>query len=64
MLAGYEIECTPPIFETEILICQSKAIVDATILFGKITHLLDLEISKILVRSINGNENSTFDLGS
>ena len=39
-----------PIFKTKMLICLSKANLDENTLFGKITHHLDPEISKMLVR--------------
>ena len=34
------------IFKTEMLIYQSKANLDENILFGKITHHLDLKVGK------------------
>ena len=43
------------IFQTELLIYQSKASLDKKILFDKITHHLDLEISKMPVRGLYGN---------
>ena len=42
-------------FKTELLIYQSKAKLNEKILFDKITHHLDLEIRKMLVRSLYGN---------
>ena len=44
-----------PIFKSEFLIYQSKANLDEKILFGKVTHHLDLEIRKLPVRGLYGN---------
>ena len=44
------------IFNTELLIYQSKANLDEKILFDKITHHLDLKIRKMPVRGLNGNQ--------
>ena len=55
-LAGYEIKSMRLIFKTKMLIFQSTANSDEKILFGKITHHLDLDITKMLVRSIFGNK--------
>ena len=55
-LKSCEIQRMRPIFKTEILICQSKAILDENILLGKITHLWDPEISKMLARCLLGTK--------
>ena len=47
------------IFTIEMLIYQSKANFDLKISFGKITHMFELEIWKMLVRGLSGNQNST-----
>ena len=47
------------IFKNEMLIYQSKANLDDKILFGKITHHLEPEIWKILVKGMLRNEDST-----
>ena len=39
-----------PIFKTEISIYQSKANLEKKIFFGKITHHLEQEIKKMLIR--------------
>ena len=53
-----------PTFETKMSNCfQSKANLDVKILFGKITHHLDPENRKMLVRAYL-NEDSTFHSGS
>ena len=57
-LAVYGIRSVYVIFKIKLLIYQSKANLDVKILFGKITHYLDPEIKKILVRGMLGNENS------
>ena len=44
------------IFKAEIFIYQSKANSDGEILAGRITHLLEPEIRKILIRGLYGNE--------
>ena len=44
-----------PIFKIELLIYQSKANLDEKILFDKITHHLNPEIRKMLVRGLYGN---------
>ena len=49
-----------PVFKTEVLIYHSKACLDGKILFGKITHHLNPETWKILVRGMLGNKDSTF----
>ena len=49
--------------ETEMLIYQSKANLDAKILFGKITHHLDPEIIKMPVRGFCTDENAMFNFG-
>ena len=41
-----------PIFKTELLIFQSKANLDEKILFDKITHHLDPEITKMPVMGL------------
>ena len=48
------------ILKTEILIFQSSANFDEKSLFVKITHHLDQEIRKKLVRGMFGNENKPF----
>ena len=53
-LAGYGIKSTRPIFKTKVLIFQSRGSLDEKILFAKITHHLDEEISKMLVRGVFG----------
>ena len=62
-LAGSEIKSMRSIFKIEILIHQSKANLDEKILFGKITHHLDPEIGKMLVRGMHWNTDSTFHSG-
>ena len=52
-----------PIFETKLLIYQSKANLDVKILFGNITHLIDLEIWEILEKGLFGDQDSTFHSG-
>ena len=42
---------------------KSKANLDDKILFGKITHRLDPEIRKMLVKGIFGNADSTLQFG-
>ena len=59
-LVGYGMKSMLPIFSTKMLINRSKANLNITILFGAVTHHLDPEIRKMLVRCIVGNENSTF----
>ena len=49
---GYEIKGMRPIFKTEMLIYQSKANLDETGLFSKITRHLDLGIRTMLVRGM------------
>ena len=44
-----------PIFDTKMLIHQPRANLDEKILFGKITHLYDLTIRKMPIRSLYGN---------
>ena len=48
-----------PIFKTKRLIYKSKADLDDTIWFGKITHYLDPEIRLILVRGTFGKGKSS-----
>ena len=62
-LAGCGIKSMRPIFKTEMLIYQSKANLDEAILFGKITHYVDLEIRKMLSRSMFVNEYFTCHSG-
>ena len=45
-----------PIFKTENVNYQSKANLDGKIMFGKMTHKLDSEIRKMLVRSMFGKD--------
>ena len=40
---------------------QSKANLDVNVLFGKVVHLLDLEIRKMLVKDLLGKEAIMFD---
>ena len=50
-----------PIFKTELLIYQSKGKLDEkTFRLVKSVNIWDSKISKILVKDIFGNENSTF----
>ena len=49
-----------PLFQTKLLIFQSKANLDEKILFGKITHHVVQEITKMLARGMFVNGNSTF----
>ena len=51
-LKGYRLKSMLPIFKTKILIYQSMANLDEKILFGKITHHLDPDIGKMLVRDM------------
>ena len=53
-----------PISRTEMLIYQSKANLDEKILFGKITRHLNVDIRKMLVKDMFGNENYTFRSGN
>ena len=62
-LAGCKIRSMRPIFKTEMLIHQSKANIDETILFGKITCHLYLEIWKILAMGMFRNKDSIFHSG-
>ena len=62
-LADCETKGMGPIFKTEMLIYQSKTNLDEKILLGKITHHLDPEIRKMLVRSTIGNKDSTSHSG-
>ena len=50
-------------FKTEMFTNQSNVNLDRKILFGKITHHLGPEISKMLVKGKFGDEDSTFDSG-
>ena len=50
------------VFKTEMFTDRSNVVLDRKILFGKITHHLDPEISKMLVKGKFGNEDSTFHL--
>ena len=52
-----------PIFKTKVLTYQSTANLDENILFGKIAHLQDPKISKMLVRCCMGAENSMLHSG-
>ena len=51
-----------PTFKIKMFLFQSKANLDEKIFSGKITHHLDAEIRKKLVRGKFGNENSIFHL--
>ena len=55
-LVGSEIKSMLLIFKTEMLSYQSKANLDEETLFGKITHHLDPEIRKMLVKSMFRND--------
>ena len=52
-----------PIFKNRMLIYQSKADLDVKILFGKITHLVDPEIRKMLEWGLYENQDSTSHSG-
>ena len=52
-----------PIFNIKMLIFQSKANLNEKILFGTITHLVDSEIRKMLVRGMFRRENFKFHSG-
>ena len=52
-----------PILKTEKLIYKSKAALDEKMLLGKITHQVDTEIWKILVRGMFANKDSLFNSG-
>ena len=43
-----------PIFKTELLLYQPQANIDEEILFGKIAYQFDVEIERMLVKSILG----------
>ena len=58
-LAGYGLKSIRPIFKTKMFIYQSTANLDVKILSGKITHIIYLEISKMLERGLYGNQDST-----
>ena len=62
-LEGYGIKNMWPIFETKMLIYQSKANLDVKILFREITDHLDPEIRKMLERCLYWNQHSTFHSG-
>ena len=49
-----------PIFKTEMFIYQSKVNLDEKILFGRIPHLTDSEIRKMMVKGIFGNKSPIF----
>ena len=51
------------IFETKMLIYQSKANLDVKILFGNIIYLIDPEIRKMLDRDLCENQDSIFHVG-
>ena len=59
-LAGYGIISLLPIFKTDMLIYQSKANLHVKIFIRNISHLIDPEIRKILLKGVLGNKNSTF----
>ena len=42
---------------------DEKASLDVNILFGRITHLIDPEIRKMMARSFHGDENTTLNSG-
>ena len=62
-MAGYGIKSMRPIFKTKMLIYQSKAKLDENTMFGNITHHLNQEIRKMLVRGMFGNNDSSFHSG-
>ena len=62
-LVGYGIKSVWPLYITKILFFQSKAYLDEKILFGKISHHLDPEIRKLLVRRMFGNGTTIFHPG-
>ena len=62
-LASFEIASMQPIFKIKMLFYQSKANLDEKILFGKVTHYLNSEIKKKLVRVLYRNEHSTLHSG-
>ena len=49
-----------PIFKNDVFMHQSKADFDEKILFRKITHRLEQEMRKTLIRCKLGNEDSAF----
>ena len=51
------------LFETSMLIYQSKANLDVKFLFGNIAHLLDPEIRKIQEKDLFGDQDSIFHSG-
>ena len=53
----------PLIFKTKMLIYQSKAKLDVKILFGNITHLIDLEFWEMLEEYLLGDQDSKFHSG-
>ena len=62
-LASYGVKSTRPIFKIKMLIYQPKANLDEKIFLGKITHHLDQEIRKMLVKVIFGSKDSPFHSG-
>ena len=52
-----------PILKTEMFIYQSTVNLDEKILFGRIPHLTDPEIRKMMVMGMFGNKSSTFHCG-
>ena len=49
--------------ENELLMYQSKANLDENCSFGKITHHVNPEIRKMIVKGIFGSKDSTFHFG-
>ena len=62
-LAGCEIQSIAPILKIEMLTFQSKTSLHEKILFGKITHYLDPEIRKMLIKGMFWNKHSTLHFG-
>ena len=63
-LTGCGTKAASPIFNIEVMIDQLKANLDLKVLLGKITHLLDQETRKVLVRVFYEKEHTTFDSGT
>ena len=62
-LTGCEIKIIRLIFATDLFIYHTEANLDEEILLDKITHHLDSEIRKMLVKSVFGSIDSTFHSG-
>ena len=52
-----------PIFKTEMFIYQSNVNFDEKFFLSNTSHLIDLEIRKMLERGLYGNQDSTFHAG-